>query len=128
MFTEKRILIGLQGIIALIYSMAGLACISGGMTAELERLGYPQYFPMILGPAYLLSVVSLYQKQYPFLKEWAIAGIAINLIGASASHILAGDTIVQAMPSFAIQVLFVWFYVLYLKDQKKKPLVAEISK
>lgn len=118
MFTEKKIRIGLQALVAFVYIMAALACLSGGMTPELERLGYPSYFPMILGPAYILGVVAMYQKKYSFLQEWAIGAIVVNLVGASASHILAGDSIAQALPSFVIQVLFIWFYILRLKEKK----------
>ncbi|MEM6735478.1 MAG: DoxX family protein [Bacteroidota bacterium] len=127
MFTEKKIRIGLQGIIAFVYVMAALACLSGGMTPELERLGYPNYFSMILGIAYLLGVVSIYQKRYSFLQEWAIGAIAVNLIGASASHIFAGDSIAQALPSFVVQALFIWFYILRLKEKNKMSLGMQNS-
>ncbi|MEM6524726.1 MAG: DoxX family protein [Bacteroidota bacterium] len=125
MISEQRMRIVLQGAIAFIFVMAALACLSGGMTPELERLGYPKYFSFILGPAYLLGVVSIYQQRYPFLQEWAIGAIAVNLIGASASHILAGDSIVKALPSFIIQALFIWFYILRLKEKNKETTKVE---
>lgn len=119
MLTQKKIRIGLQGIMAFIFVMVALANLSGAATPEIERLGYPRYFSFLLGPACLIGVVCLYQNRYLFLQEWALGGFAANLVGASTSHILAGDTIAQALPSFIIQALFVWFYILRLKEKNE---------
>ncbi len=61
------------------------------MVENITRLGYPAYFLTILGTAKLLGVLALAAPGRPLLKEWAYAGFAFDLIGATASHALAGD-------------------------------------
>ncbi len=63
----------------------------------MAHLGYPPYILWILGPAKLLGVFALLQNRWPRLKEWAYAGFAIDLIGASASHFFTGDPVGQAV-------------------------------
>ena len=52
-------------------------------------LGYPDYFATILGTAKLLAAAVLLAPGLPRLKEWAYAGIVINMTGAAASQVLA---------------------------------------
>jgi len=52
-------------------------------------LGYPPYFATILGTAKLLAAAVLLAPGLPRLKEWAYAGIVINMTGAAASQVLA---------------------------------------
>ena len=59
--------------------------------ATMEHLGYPTYFATILGVAKLLAVPALLAPGLPRLREWAYAGIMINMLGAAASHVGAGD-------------------------------------
>lgn len=51
----------------------------------IERLGYPAYFPVILGIWKLLGAVALVIPRFPRLKEWAYAGVFFDLTGAVAS-------------------------------------------
>lgn len=55
------------------------------------HLGYPMYLLYILGVAKILGVIGIWQKFSPALREWAYAGIVINLLGAISSHIFVGD-------------------------------------
>ncbi len=50
-------------------------------------LGYPSYLATILGTAKILAGAVLLAPRLPRLKEWAYAGILINMIGAAASHV-----------------------------------------
>jgi uncharacterized membrane protein YphA (DoxX/SURF4 family) len=52
-------------------------------------LGYPDYLATILGVAKLLAAVVLLVPGLPRLKEWAYAGILINMVGAAASYVAA---------------------------------------
>jgi uncharacterized membrane protein YphA (DoxX/SURF4 family) len=71
-------------------------CVIGG-TMDLFRmapfypamiaLGYPAYLATILGIAKLLAAMVLLAPGLPRLKEWAYAGILINMIGAAASYV-----------------------------------------
>jgi uncharacterized membrane protein YphA (DoxX/SURF4 family) len=75
-------------------------CVTGGMLDLFRQppfypamidLGYPPYFATILGTAKLLAAAALLTPGLPRLKEWAYAGILINMIGACASHLAAGN-------------------------------------
>lgn len=74
------------------------------------HLGYPPYFADILGMAKLLAVTTLLIPGLPRLKEWAYAGIMINMIGAIASHLAARDnpSNVIAPAAFAAITLVSW--------------------
>jgi len=56
----------------------------------IERLGYPQYFLVILGIWKLLGAVALVIPRFPRLKEWAYAGVLFDLTGAVASLSASG--------------------------------------
>ncbi len=65
------------------------------MKESITALGYPEYLMTILGVAKILGVIALLSPSTPLLKEWAYAGFTFDLLGASASHALAGDPIVE---------------------------------
>jgi uncharacterized membrane protein YphA (DoxX/SURF4 family) len=56
----------------------------------IERLGYPNYFLIILGTWKLLGAVALAIPRFPWLKEWAYAGVVFDLTGAVASLFASG--------------------------------------
>jgi hypothetical protein len=56
---------------------------------ELVQLGYPSYLATILGTAKVLAAVVLLAPELPRLKEWAYAGVVINMVGAAASNAAA---------------------------------------
>jgi len=57
----------------------------------MAHLGFPFYLIRFLGIAKLLGAVAVLTGLFPRIKEWAYAGLAFNLIGASYSHLCAGD-------------------------------------
>jgi uncharacterized membrane protein YphA (DoxX/SURF4 family) len=59
----------------------------------MTSLGYPTYLLTLLGVAKLLAAIAIFVPKFPRLKEWAYAGVAFNMIGASYSHIINGDPI-----------------------------------
>jgi uncharacterized membrane protein YphA (DoxX/SURF4 family) len=75
--------------------------LASGAVGELTRqwgtletvtiLGYPAYFLTIIGPWKLAAAVTILVPRFPRLKEWAYAGIVINMTGAFASHAAVGD-------------------------------------
>ena len=85
-WTATGLFAGLMLLSASMY-LSGAAPIRDGLSS----LGYPAYMLVILGTAKLLGSLALLQTRLPLLREWAYAGFTINLLGASASHLLAGD-------------------------------------
>jgi hypothetical protein len=61
------------------------------MVNNMAMLGYPVYFMTIIGGFKILGVIALLAPGLPLLKEWAYAGFTFNLIGASTSHLYAGE-------------------------------------
>src|SRR5882724_12983272 len=58
---------------------------------DTAHLGYPVYFVSILGVWKVLGGVAVLAPRFPRLKEWAYAGIVLDLTGAAASHAAFGD-------------------------------------
>ncbi|MEE8107286.1 MAG: DoxX family protein [Planctomycetota bacterium] len=81
------------------------------MTA-LTHLGYPEYVATILGVGKLLGVAVVLVPGLPRLKEWAYAGLVIDLVGAFASHLFVGDPIADLIPPVVILVLTLASWVL----------------
>jgi len=73
-------------------------------------LGYPSYLATILGTAKILAAVVLLAPQLPRLKEWAYAGILINMIGAATSHVAMHQSITNliAPAMFAGLAILSW--------------------
>jgi len=57
----------------------------------MKHLGYPLYVAQIIGVFKLVGVGVLLAPGLARAKEWAYAGMAIDLLGASASHTFSGD-------------------------------------
>ena len=78
----------------------------------LIHLGYPPYFTYILGAAKLLAAAALLAPGLPRLKEWAYAGIMVNMIGATASHLAKGDGISDLTPPAVFAAITLLSYTL----------------
>ncbi len=61
-------------------------------------LGYPGYLATILGTAKLLAAVVLLAPRLPRLKEWAYAGVLINMTGAAASCVATRQSATNLVP------------------------------
>ena len=57
------------------------------MMKQFKKLGYPAYFPTILGVFKLLGAAALLSPRQGLLKEWAYAGFTFTFLGAAASHV-----------------------------------------
>lgn len=80
----------------------------------LVSLGYPLYLMKILGLAKVLGGVAILTGRSPRLKEWAYAGFAFDFLGATASHLLAGDAAHAPFP-FVFFLLLMASYALWYK-------------
>lgn len=83
---------------------------------SLQALGYPLYFLKILGLAKILGAIAIVTNKSPKLKEWAYAGFTFEFLGATASHILAGDAAHAGFP-FVFFVLLMGSYYFNSKIQ-----------
>jgi uncharacterized membrane protein YphA (DoxX/SURF4 family) len=98
-------------LLPLIGSGIGFATTAPPVIEGMKHLGYPFYIIRFLGVAKLLGAVAVLVGRFPRLKEWAYAGFAFNLIGASYSHLSSGDGPKLFVP--LIILLFEglsWFY------------------
>jgi hypothetical protein len=76
----------------------------------LIQLGYPAYLATILGTAKVLAGLVVAAPRLARLKEWAYAGILINMLGATASYLATGSRVGNVIPplSFAALALISW--------------------
>ncbi|MHC4839697.1 MAG: DoxX family protein [Planctomycetota bacterium] len=82
-----------------------------GAKEVFDVLGYPHYLLLIIGTAKLLAVAAILTPGFQKLKEWAYAGIVIDLVGAAASHVLASDA-ANVMPPIIVLGLVLTSYFL----------------
>jgi DoxX-like family len=80
---------------------------------DLHRLGYPDHVLTLLGIAKLLGVAALLFPGHPRLREWAYAGFAFDLGGATISQIVSGSTLLQILPPAVCGVVLAISYVAY---------------
>lgn len=70
------------------YAMAGVMYLQKGpqVVEGAQKGGYPLFFFSLLGVWKLIAAVVLVIPRTPLFKEWAYAGILINLTGAAFSN------------------------------------------
>lgn len=72
-----------------------------------KHLGYPIYLLPFLGVAKTLGAITILIPRFNELKEWAYAGLSINLIGATYSIIQVDGFSNILIPLFGILLLTV---------------------
>ena len=80
---------------------------------DIRRLGYPEYLLRLLGIAKLFGVPALLYSGTPRLKEWAYAGFAFNLGGATISQVASGSTMAQLFILTVCGLLLTVSYITY---------------
>ena len=119
---SKRINI-IYWIVTIIFSLANLfSGISGFFLNQqsleiMKLLGYPAYLLLIIGVAKTLGSVVLVQTKFKTIKEWAYAGFAIDYLGASASYLLSGLTLMAIVPLVFLVVMFVSYFFWKKKER-----------
>jgi uncharacterized membrane protein YphA (DoxX/SURF4 family) len=97
-------------------SVVALLLLSGGV-AQVTRqpqnvegfaqLGYPVYFMVMLGVWKILGGIALLIPRFPLVKEWAYAGIFIDLSSAAVSCAATGGAVWHVVaPLVCIGILF----------------------
>ena len=76
------------------------------------HLGYPAYFAVMLGVAKLLGLAVVLAPKLPRAKEWAYAGMAIDLVAALVSHVAVDGVTTDSIPPvvFLAVVLASWHF------------------
>ena len=96
-----------------------------GMHTE---LGYPLYFIPLIGVAKLLGVIAILVPGFPRIKEWAFAGFAFDLLGATYSIIAIGkpDWMFMVLPLLFLVIAYTLYHKRKnLKEQTTIPQLAE---
>jgi hypothetical protein len=75
-----------------------------------KLLGYPLYLMKILGTAKILGALAILTGRIPRMKEWAYAGFTFMLLGATASHLLAGDYAHAPIPFIVLILMSASYY------------------
>ncbi len=84
----------------------------GTMNEDIAKSGYPPHFFKFLGVCQVLGGVVILAPKLPLVKEWAYAGIFVNLIAASHHHVMAGDGAVRIGIPLVIMLLVALSYLL----------------
>ncbi len=84
-----------------------------GAVEIFQHLGYPVYIIPFIGVAKLLAVIAVLAPGFMRLREWAYAGLVIDLVGAFYSHMRVGDPVSLWAPAVVALALVVASYVLY---------------
>jgi hypothetical protein len=89
--------------------LAELAQLQGNAEG-MQALGYPLYMMTILGTWKVLGSIAMLAPGFPRLKEWAYAGVFLNMSGAAVSHAVVGDQAwhVYYTAALAIITLISW--------------------
>jgi uncharacterized membrane protein YphA (DoxX/SURF4 family) len=107
--------------------VTALGCIAGGTfdalaspeaVAIFESLSYPKYLAHFIGVAKLLAALTILLPKFPRLKEWAYAGLAIDLIGASYSHVSSGHAIGEVITPLVVLAIAMASWYLRPADRK----------
>lgn len=77
-----------------------------------QHLGYPSYFPQLLGFWKLAGALVVAAPGLPRLKEWAYAGFVFDLTAAAISHAAVGDSAADIIGPLAFLALVLASYAL----------------
>jgi hypothetical protein len=106
------VITGLMAALMLLSAVPDVLRIPGAL-AVFTHLGYPPYLLPFLGTAKILGVVAILTPGVGRLKEWAFAGLTIDLTGALYSHLSVGDPPNAWMPAAIGLVLMSGSYIAY---------------
>jgi hypothetical protein len=79
-------------------------------------LGYPLYLMKILEFAKILGAAAILIDRSQRITEWAYAGFAILFLGATASHLLAGDSAHAPIP-FMFFIVLIGSYTFWSRSK-----------
>ena len=103
----KTLYWGATSLLALFAAVSGAMYFLAEAPAQtIERLGYPDYFHVLLGVGKIVGAVALVVPLPRSLKEWVYAGFTFDFVAAVISHVMVGDPVSSlVMPVGALAVL-----------------------
>jgi len=78
----------------------------------IQELGYPLYIIPLIGVTHILGGVGLLIPNRPRLTEWVYAGLTIDLLLATYSHLSAGGSPWHAIDPVMVMVFLLASYIL----------------
>lgn len=120
----KKSIIGywiFTGLLAALMLMSSIPNILSAPSAiaVFNHLGYPAYLVPFIGVAKLLGVIAILVPGFPRIKEWAYAGLVIDLTGAFYSSVAVGDPASGWIIFFIGYMLIAGSYVCYHRRRKE---------
>ena len=78
----------------------------------ITHLGYPVYILTLLGIWKILGTITVLIPKFPLLKEWAYAGFFFMMTGALFTHVAAGNSMSEMIPSLLLLTLTLasWYF------------------
>jgi hypothetical protein len=106
--------------VAFFIGSGGAAELAGvpGTIQGLVQLGYPVYFPTIIGFWKLLGAIAILAPRFPRLKEWAYAGIFFNMTGAAATGLYTHSAMWHVIVDLVLTALTVASWALRPQDRR----------
>jgi hypothetical protein len=105
-------------IIALAYFITGIGNILpfAHIAQDMAHLGYPPYFLKIIGTWKILAAIVIVIPDFQRIKEWAYAGMILDLTGAAFSRFFSGDGVIMIIVPLAISGLVIISWALQPKE------------
>ena len=97
------------GLVVFFIGSGGLAYVMRvpDVVAGVVALGFPVYFIVLLGVWKVLGSIAILMPRFPLIKEWAYAGIMIDLTGAAVASLATGGAWWHVAAPLVIAVLLV---------------------
>lgn len=116
---------GSTGMVSLAMLGSGGMYLSGGMDADMAKLGYPAHFITILGVWKLLVAPALLSPGFATVKQWCYAGLFFTFTGAAIAHAAVGDGIAHIMPPLVMLAIAAVSYQLHTEVRLEDQVVPE---
>lgn len=84
-----------------------------------DQLGYPVYITPFIGWMKILGVIAILIPGLPRIKEWAYAGLMIDLAGAAYSFIALGGEFMEGVV-FMVVTIAIGFASYFLHHKRMK--------
>ncbi|CAN5602071.1 DoxX family protein [soil metagenome] len=112
---------GLFAALMLFSAIPDIMVVPAAVEMVSTKLGYPKYLIAFLGVAKLLGAIAILIPGFPRIKEWAYAGLAFDLTGATYSSISIGDPVGEWIFMVLPFSLLALSYIFYHKKLSATP-------